>query len=127
MKRRHWVIIVLVLLFGGFSAFTYSGALTPYVTFAEARKNSGTVQVRGVLADGRIESVEGGKNIRFLLRDDQGMEAYVLYRGIKPEGMETATSVVAIGKFRDGQFVSDKLLVKCPSKYQTAQGGTNRS
>jgi hypothetical protein len=29
-----------------------------------------------------------------------------------------ATNVVAIGTYKDGRFVSDKLLVKCPSKYQ---------
>ena len=32
-----------------------------------------------------------------------------------------AISIVAIGRFREGHIDAEKLLVKCPSKYQGAE------
>ena len=45
------------------------------------------------------------------------------YKGVKPGNFEDAISIVAIGHFDEGakQFEADKLLVKCPSKYQGAE------
>ncbi|MDH4223841.1 MAG: cytochrome c maturation protein CcmE [candidate division Zixibacteria bacterium] len=38
--------------------------------------------------------------------------------GVKPANFEQATSIVVIGMYRDGIFIADQVLVKCPSKYQ---------
>jgi len=38
---------------------------------------------------------------------------------VVPQNMGEATKVVAIGGMKDGKFVSDQLLVKCPSKYES--------
>ena len=32
--------------------------------------------------------------------------------------MKRAISIVAIGRYQNGTFAADQLLVKCPSKYQ---------
>jgi cytochrome c-type biogenesis protein CcmE len=45
----------------------------------------------------------------------------VTYRGIKPGNFKDAISIVAIGSYRDGHVEAEKLLVKCPSKYQGAE------
>ena len=45
----------------------------------------------------------------------------VVYRGIKPGNFRDAISIVAIGRFQDGRIEAEKLLVKCPSKYQGAE------
>jgi cytochrome c-type biogenesis protein CcmE len=42
----------------------------------------------------------------------------VTYRDVKPANFEEAVSIVAIGTYRTGAFHAEKLLVKCPSKYQ---------
>jgi cytochrome c-type biogenesis protein CcmE len=44
----------------------------------------------------------------------------VRYHGLKPANFEEAISIVAIGRYDGSEkvFVADKLLVKCPSKYQ---------
>ena len=34
---------------------------------------------------------------------------------------DVAISIVAIGSYRDGHIEAEKLLVKCPSKYQGAE------
>ena len=45
----------------------------------------------------------------------------VVYRGIRPGNFKDAISIVAIGRFQEGRIEAEKLLVKCPSKYQGAE------
>jgi len=122
MKRRHGIGMVIITLFIVFGVVSFKSSLTPYVTFAQAKGVSGSVQVRGVLAAEQVAMTDDGKAIKFKLRDEKGQEAMIVYKGVKPDNMEHATSIVAIGKYHNDQFIAEKLLVKCPSKYQSAQG-----
>lgn len=122
MKRRHIIGIVIIAIFIVFSALSFKNSLTPYVTFAQAKTMSGSVQVRGVLASERVMTAEDGKGIKFKLRDDKGQEKLVVYKGTQPEGLEQSTSIVAVGKYQNEQFIAEKLLVKCPSKYTAGEG-----
>ncbi|MFH2036524.1 MAG: cytochrome c maturation protein CcmE, partial [Candidatus Zixiibacteriota bacterium] len=45
----------------------------------------------------------------------------VIYNGVVPGNFDQATSIVAVGKPGDEGFIADKLLVKCPSKYQGSE------
>ena len=117
--NKHRVICLLIIVgFIAYSAFAFNDSVTPYVTFAQAKATQGAVQVKGTLAGPEITPAGDGKSIRFMLRDDAGEEAAVIYRGVQPDGLEQATGIVAIGKYSGGEFQADKLLVKCPSKYQ---------
>jgi cytochrome c-type biogenesis protein CcmE len=118
VKRRHITGLVIIIAFVAYSFTAFQTSLTPYVGFAQARTASGTVQVRGVLAADKITVTENGKTVTFQLRDETGEEAQVIYQGTRPEGLEQAASVVAVGKYQSGRFVAEKLLIKCPSKYQ---------
>ena len=118
MKQRHIIGIGVILLFAVFSIVNFSSSLTPYVAFAQAKGMSGDVQVRGVIVPSSIMQGDSVRKVKFLLRDESGEEVTVDYSGIKPDGLEQATSVVAVGKYQEGKFVTQKLLVKCPSKYQ---------
>jgi len=126
MKKRHGIGIAIIAIFIIFSAVSFKSSLTPYVTFAQAKTMTGSVQVRGVLGAEQIVVTEDGQGVKFKLRDEKGQEALVIYKGTKPDGIEEATSIVAIGKYHNDQFVAEKLLVKCPSKYQPAQGSVNK-
>lgn len=118
MKKRHWLGIAIILAFLTYSAITFSNSLTPYVTFAQAREAGGSVQVRGILADDRVAVADDGKMIQFKMRDEAGEEVMVVYNGVKPDGLEQATSIVAVGTYQHGRFAAERLLVKCPSKYR---------
>ncbi|WP_371372316.1 cytochrome c maturation protein CcmE [Sporomusa aerivorans] len=118
MKSRRLVCLGIIAAFMAYCVYAFQDSVTPYVTFAQAKERKTTVQVKGLLATPRITPTGDGKTIRFILRDDAGAEAAVLYKGIQPEGLEQATGIVAIGRYLDGEFHADKLLVKCPSKYQ---------
>lgn len=118
MKKYRIICLAVICGFIAYSVFAFQSAVTPYVTFAQAKAVKSAVQVKGTLASAAITAAEEGKVTQFLLRDDAGEEVPVIYRGVKPEGLEQASSIVAIGKYDKGQFQADKLLVKCPSKYQ---------
>lgn len=120
MKKRHFIGFSFIAAFFLFSAFSFRDSLTPYVTLSEAKGMHNTVQVKGVLVSGSITSDEG--TIRFKIKDEHGEEAIVAYPGAKPDGLAEASSIVAIGKLQNGQFAAEKLLLKCPSKYQETQG-----
>jgi cytochrome c-type biogenesis protein CcmE len=121
MKPQGWkYIISLVVLIGlvWFGVTAFDRSLTPYVSFAEARHDGGYVQVNGKLADQAVTTDGNRGTVVFRLRDSKGEVMEVLYHGVKPANFEMATNIVALGTYHDGRFDSDKLLVKCPSKYQ---------
>ncbi|CQR73697.1 Cytochrome c-type biogenesis protein CcmE [Sporomusa ovata DSM 2662] len=118
MKKYRLVCLAVIAGFITYSVFVFQSSVTPYVTFAQAKSAKSTVQVKGILASAKVMQAEDGRYTQFMLRDDAGEEAAVVYRGVKPDGLEQATGIVAIGKYTNGQFQADKLLVKCPSKYQ---------
>jgi cytochrome c-type biogenesis protein CcmE len=53
----------------------------------------------------------------FYLVDNEGLEKKVLFNGSKPQDFERSESVVITGKMKGEEFIADKILMKCPSKY----------
>ena len=124
MKPKLVFGLLLVMASIGFGVTAFRNSLTPYISFAEAKKSSGSSQVNGTLADPAAVRYDVEKSeLAFTLKDDHGEVMPVVYHGVKPANFEQATSVVAIGTYKAGRFEADQLLVKCPSKYQ-AEGGT---
>ncbi len=46
----------------------------------------------------------------------------VRYHGQKPDQFDQAHHIVAIGRYDGTAFQADKLLIKCPSKYEKEKG-----
>lgn len=127
MNLKLTLALALLLLAGTFAVTSFRKTMTPYITFQEARRASGMVQVNGVLADKNYVLRREEQYLEFKLKDPHGEVLPVEYRGVIPGNFDQATSVVAIGRYENGRFVADQLLVKCPSKYQTEaekKGGT---
>jgi cytochrome c-type biogenesis protein CcmE len=123
MKPKLVFGLVLVIASIGFGVTAFKNSLTPYISFAEAKRSGANSQVNGTLADPASVRYDAEKSeLAFALRDDKNEVMPVVYHGVKPANFEQATSVVAIGQFKDGRFEAEQLLVKCPSKYQ-AEGG----
>lgn len=119
MKKAYWAGAVLLLGFLALGLSTFNKSVTPYVTFAEARESRRTVQVMGALQKGSSRYDPASKTLHFQLVDPKTKDRLdVAYTDVKPANFEDAVSIVAIGKFDQGAFNSEKLLVKCPSKYQ---------
>jgi cytochrome c-type biogenesis protein CcmE len=66
-----------------------------------------------------IEVREDKTSFTFLLVDNEGTEQKVFYNEPVPADFQRSEQVVVIGSYRDKEiFVADKILMKCPSKYQ---------
>jgi len=118
MKLKYLVGIAIIVIFIIFAFFSLKKSLTPYVSFADAMKTDATVQVKGTRVPGSEIFDQDNKLFRFRLADDHGKNLTVIYHGVKPSNFEQATQVVVIGRYLNGAFEADQLLVKCPSKYQ---------
>ena len=119
MKPRILIGLLLVVLSIAFGVTAFKKSLTPYISFAEAKKTNSSVQVNGVLADPAHVTYDAAKSeLVFALKDEKNEVMDVVYKGVKPVNFEMATNVVAIGSYKNGRFAADQLLVKCPSKYQ---------
>lgn len=119
MKKAYWAGAALILAFLVLGLTTFSSSMTPYVSFDEAERSPRTVQVMGGLEKGSSRYDTSSKTLYFNLVDLESKKVLpVAYRDVKPANFEDAVSIVAIGKYGNGGFQAEKLLVKCPSKYQ---------
>jgi cytochrome c-type biogenesis protein CcmE len=126
MKKNRLYLLggLLLLAFAGFSFTTFTSSMTPYVSYQRARQGDRIVQVAGKLEKGSSSYAEAKESLYFTLKDPKTNENLrVRYKGVKPGNFEDAISIVAIGRYDDKaqEFEAQKLLVKCPSKYQGAE------
>jgi len=121
--------IIAFLVIGGalgFTMWSFSSSLTPYVDVKTARKTNTPVQIRGIiLRDNAHQVVRDSKKnaLRFWIKDQNQEEIEVVYYGAKPDAFDAAPGTAAHGYVRhDAEtgrdiFASDSLIVQCPSKY----------
>lgn len=124
MKSKLIIGLVIIIIFGGFAFYSFRSSLNPYVTFNEAAQLSRQVQVLGQIV--RPEEISYNLEVgdlQFYLADDEGTVMLVSYNGTRPDNLEDSENVVAVGYYNDGIFKAEKLLVKCPSKYENQESG----
>ena len=99
--------------------YTFLTNASPYLTVGEAMARPGeSVHVVGVVDQKSVQNDVLRGTLRFAMSDETGKTMHVEFHGATPASFETAPKVSVAGEFRDGVFVSDKILVKCPSKYE---------
>lgn len=126
MKKNRMYVLggLLLVAFAGFSFTTFKSSMTPYVSYEQARQGDRIVQVAGALEKGSYSYAEAKESLYFTLKDPKtSQNLRVRFKGVKPGNFEDAISIVAIGRYDDKakEFEAQKLLVKCPSKYQGAE------
>ena len=120
---RKIFLIVLLLGFVAYAGFNLAESVAPYVTIAEARASTNSVQVKGLL-DKNFVPQQTCDEFTFSLQDEAtGETLRVKFDGVKPDQFDEAYHIVAIGKYdaSDESFHAKKLLIKCPSKYERQQ------
>lgn len=124
-RNKMYILLgVLVIAFAGFSLLSFKQNLTPYVSYAQAQAEERVVQVAGGLEKNTFYYDDVTETLHFTLLDPESDGTMkVRYKGLKPANFEDAISIVAIGRYDSStdEFHADKLLVKCPSKYQGAE------
>ncbi|MCU0356080.1 MAG: cytochrome c maturation protein CcmE [Cyclobacteriaceae bacterium] len=128
MKKSHVFIIIIIAVAVAIIVSSTNDAST-YVTFSEAYQlasigSTKSIHVVGELKkdeDGRVVGIEPGEDkvsFSFIMIDDNGKEQQVFYNQPVPQDFTRSEKVVVIGSYRGEQFFAEKILLKCPSKYQ---------
>lgn len=112
------MVVVGLACTGLFASFVNSAS--PYMSIDEAKNAGGTkVHLVGEIVPNSIQTLPRERSVIFQLVDAKGARVTVRYRGNAPAALATATRVDAIGTMQGAEFHSEKLLLKCPSKYES--------
>lgn len=128
MKKTHIFGIVIIAVAVMIIIITAGDAST-YVTFTQAEKmaeagNNNKIHVVGQLKKdnrGNIQELFPSADmlsVSFTMVDNEGREQRVYFNEPMPPDLEKSEQVVVIGSFHEDLFIADKILMKCPSKYQ---------
>lgn len=129
--KISYIIGIVVIALAITIIISTTGDASQYVSFAEAKtlaQNGRTTKIHvvGQLkkdAQGNILGMEYNpvKNpnlFAFTLIDQKQQECKVIYKSPKPADFERSEQIVVVGNMQQDVFVADKILMKCPSKYQ---------
>ena len=121
MKNKKILVFIAALILLVTAILSLSDDLfSPYVTFQYAEKHPGKyVQIIGKRARDS-EVIHDASGFTFTLTDENGNRLTAFHNGVKPQNFEHTEQVVVLGKYSSEKniFEADKVLVKCPSKYQ---------
>lgn len=128
MKKSHILILIVIAAAVGILLTTADDA-SSYVSFSEAYQLASTgnkkdIHVVGELkkdGSGKVIGIEEGADkvsFSFIMVDDNGKEQKVNYREPMPADFTRSEKVVVIGSYSGDTFIANKILLKCPSKYQ---------
>lgn len=124
MNKAYIIAFLVIGLALGFTLWSLSSGMTPYVDVKTAKTMSSPVQIRGLILRDAAHPVVYDRTrgaLRFWIRDPHKQEIEVVYYGGKPDAFDKAPGTAAHGYVRkeNGRdvFVSDSLVVQCPSKY----------
>jgi cytochrome c-type biogenesis protein CcmE len=128
MKKSH-IFGIVVIAVAIMIIVSTAGDASSYVTFKEAQAmsvsgKSASIHVVGSLKksiEGEILGIQPSPDklsFSFLMVDQNGKEQQVYYNEPMPPDFLRSEQVVVIGAYKGDTFVADKILMKCPSKYQ---------
>jgi cytochrome c-type biogenesis protein CcmE len=128
MKKTH-ILGIIVIGIAIMIIVSTAGDASTYVSFDEARElaedgNDNLIHVVGTLkkdAEGNVQGIEKSGDMlsfAFVMIDDKSNEQRVIYNEPMPADFMRSEQVVVIGSYKKDYFVADKILMKCPSKYQ---------
>jgi cytochrome c-type biogenesis protein CcmE len=128
MKISH-IIGIIVIGIAILIIISTAGDASTYMDFSEARSlalkgNKSKIHVVGQLKKdntGEILGIEKSSDMlsfAFVMVDQNEKEQKVIYNEPMPADFMKSEQVVVIGSYKDDIFLADKILMKCPSKYQ---------
>jgi cytochrome c-type biogenesis protein CcmE len=128
VKKVH-IFGILIIAVAVMIIIITAGDASTYVTFSQAKKlaedgNNKKIHVVGQLkknVSGEIVGLQPSDDklsVTFTMIDNDGKEQQVYYNQPMPPDLKISEKVVVIGSYHNDLFLADKILLKCPSKYQ---------
>lgn len=127
--KKSSIIGLVVIAIAVAVIISTSGNASSYVTFDEAKTmavngKSNSIHVVGELKKNSAGQVLGltpssdRLSVEFTLVDDNMQEQVVFLNQPMPNDLLKSEKVVVIGGYKNDRFIADKVLLKCPSKYE---------
>ncbi len=131
MKKSH-ILALGVIAIGIFMIISTLGNASTYLSFAEAKQFAQDGDTRSFHVVGELPRNARGEVIglkyepsvnpnrfEFLMIDSLQNQYMVVHNQPKPQDLEKSEKVVVVGKMNlsGGYFQAEKILLKCPSKY----------
>ncbi len=127
--KKSSIIGIIVIAIALAIIISSAGDASSYVTFGEAREmaesgSTSKIHVVGELkkdVQGQVVGVNPSADrtsVSFVMVDDNGKEQTVFLDDPMPTDLLRSEKVVVVGAYKDDMFVADKVLLKCPSKYE---------
>jgi cytochrome c-type biogenesis protein CcmE len=128
MKKSHIFGIVIIAI-AVMVIVSTAGDASTYVSFGEAKElaekgSDDMIHVVGVLKKDEqgqpvgIQTSPDMLSFSFIMVDQNNLEQEVIYNEPMPMDFLRSEQVVVVGSYKKNAFVADKILMKCPSKYQ---------
>lgn len=135
-SRLLWAGLLIVAAVGYLAYSGWQGATLYYLTASEAAGQMGTLDGRsfrlsGKVAEGSVSWDAAASELRFEVTDGSA-RIPVTYYGAAPDNFSPGRTVVTEGAVDGrGGMTAERIIVKCPSKYQegsaaVAGGGSRR-
>lgn len=133
MPKKIKLILALSVLLGAFGYLmvsSFNNAKTYYMTISEVTDSADkgklgeqNLKVSGKLVGQSVKWDSSKVELKFeLISEDQNKTMPVLYKGVKPDNFNEGIEVIVDGKYTVEQvFLADKVMTKCPSKYEEQQ------
>ena len=119
------IVVIAGIVLG---ALNFLESNVEYTDFSTAERTNKKVQVKGEWMKDQPTNFDAEKvKFSFYMKDEANRVSKVVLDGAKPNNFELATSVVAKGKFANGEFHATDVLTKCPSKYEGTSATVKKS
>ena len=130
MKLSHIFGIIVIALAIGIIVST-AGDASSYVTFKQASELAQDGDEKMIHVVGKVRKDNQGRivdmlynpqidpnHFEFTLVDNENQSQKVIYSSPKPQDFDRSEQIVVIGAMQGDHFRCNKILLKCPSKYQ---------
>ncbi len=118
MKTKTIIGLVMIAGFSSLLLFSFGRQVGGYMDFAEAAETGSRAHVVGDWVQQDQAHYDAAGNLfTFYMKDAQGEVKRVQYANTKPASFEDAEKLVVEGHMKDGMFIAENILMKCPSKY----------
>ncbi|MCU0340992.1 MAG: cytochrome c maturation protein CcmE [Spirosomaceae bacterium] len=130
MKKIHIFGLIVIAMAIGIIVSTAGDAST-YVDFAQADEMAKEGETKAIHVVGKLKKDAAGQivgmkydpvmdanHFEFVLVDNNNREQKVIYSSPKPQDFDKSEQVVVIGSMQGNHFACEKILMKCPSKYE---------
>jgi len=119
MKTSSIVILVVLAIFITALGVNLSSNASTYSDFPAAKASNKTVHVVGSWVNRDQTSYDPSTDMfQFYMQDTTNNVELVYYQDPKPQNFEQAEKVVVVGGYKDENFVAEKIIMKCPSKFE---------